>query len=104
MGMSVQLVDFAIQRLQEKLHQRADFLIGALPVFTGKRKQGQRADAVAKAVFDGRTQRLLSFAVAEAARAMALYGPAAVAIHDNGQMARSTRRRRARGVDSHCGK
>ena len=94
----VQLVDFAIERLQEKLHQRADFALRPIPVLAGEREQRQRLDAAAQAELDRRAHGFLAFAMAQAARPAAPLGPAAVAVHDDRDMARNARWRRVRFV------
>jgi hypothetical protein len=48
----VEVVDFAVERLHEQLHERADFVVGPAPVFAGEREQGQRFDAALAAMFD----------------------------------------------------
>jgi hypothetical protein len=87
----VQLVDFAVERSQEELHQRADFALRPVPVLARKSEQRQRLDALAPAEFHRGTHRLLALAVAEAARTVPLLRPAAVAVHDDRDVAWNAR-------------
>ena len=82
----VQLVHFAIQRVQEQLHQRLHLVIRAAPVFAGEREQGQRRDGQFQAAVDGAVDRACAGAVADHARAATAFGPAAVAVHDDGNV------------------
>ena len=62
-------------------------------VYVADRAAPRRADAEARAVLQRRAQRLEPGLVAEAAGAVPGLGPAAVAIHDDGDMARDGWRR-----------
>ena len=73
--------------LAEKLHEEFDFGFGAAPVFDGEGVEGERFDVEAGASFDGGAGGLRSGAVSGDAGEMALLGPAAVAVHDDGDMA-----------------
>ena len=64
-------VDFALERVQEQLHQRADFVFRAAPVLAGKREQRQRLDAVLEAEVDAQVDRARAGAMADDARAAA---------------------------------
>ena len=48
-AIAVEFFDLLLQRLDEKLHQQADFFLRAPPVFGGKREQGQIVDATFEA-------------------------------------------------------
>src|SRR5690606_9486931 len=86
----VQLVDFAVERVDEKLHQRADFLLGPAPVLAREREQGECADPGVQAEIDAQVDRARAGAMADDARPVALLRPAAVAVHDDGQVARDS--------------
>src|SRR5690606_30380567 len=83
-----QLVHFAVEGAHEQLHQCAHFLLRPLPVLAREREQRERLDAAPEAVVDAEVDRARAGTVADAARAVAALGPAAVAVHDDGQVAR----------------
>jgi hypothetical protein len=88
----VQLIDLAVQRLDEQPHQRADFLAGAAPVLAAEGEQGQGFDTPFHALTDAHPHRLDASLVAGLAWQAARLSPAAVAIHDDRDV---TRRRHA---------
>src|SRR5690606_38226216 len=85
--------NLALQRAEEQLHQRADFLLRPAPVLAGEGEQGQHADAAFEAEVDGALGRARAGPVADDARAATALGPAPVAIHDDGQVAGNRRAR-----------
>src|SRR5690606_1190022 len=84
----VQLVHLAVEGLDEQPHQRPHLLAGPPPVLAAEREQRQRADAPAHALADRHAHRLDALAVAGLARQSARAGPAAVAVHDDGDVTR----------------
>ena len=89
--LAVQLVQLLGEVFQQKPHQRANLLGGALPVLSGERIDGQGLDAQVIRMPDNLAQRLHAGLVAKGTRHAALLRPAAVAIHDDGDMARQQR-------------
>ena len=85
---AMQFLDLALQRAQEQFHQAADFLAGPVPVLAGEGEQGQCADCVLQAELDAALDRTRAGAMADDPRPVALLRPAAIAIHDDGQMLR----------------
>src|SRR5690606_23750662 len=83
----VQLLDLAVERGQEQLHQCADLFLGPAPVLAGEREQGQRADALFEAEVDADIDRARAGAMPQRPRPPPLRGPAAVAVHDDCDMA-----------------
>jgi hypothetical protein len=86
----VQFVDLALQRVEEQLHQPADFLFRPCPVLAGEREQGQRLDAAVEADVDAEVDRAGTGTMADQPRTAATFGPAAVAVHDDGKVAWDT--------------
>ncbi len=84
----VEALGLATQRLEEQVHQGADFIGGALPVLTGEGKQGEHLDLGLGTHLDHRPHRIDTGLVAGDARQETLLGPAIVAIHDDRHMAR----------------
>ena len=72
----------------EQHHQRADFGGRALPVLDRKRVKGQDFEAQARRGLDDVADRVDAGAMAFDARQVALAGPAAVAVHDDGDVPR----------------
>src|SRR5579862_7187681 len=72
----------------EQLHEKLDFGFGAAPVFHGEGVKSQRFNLHTGAGFDGAARGFRAFAVAGDAGEMAALGPAAVAVHDHGYVAR----------------
>src|SRR3546814_14602722 len=70
-------------------HQVADLLFGALPVFRRKGIERHRLDAEVAGGAHDRPHRFHPRAMAGDARQVALLRPAAVAVHDDGDMARA---------------
>jgi len=84
----MQLAHFAAQRRHEQLHEEGDFLGRAAPVLGTEGEQGQVADATACRSFDRGAHGIKATAVPGHARQVTLGGPAAVAVHDDGNVAR----------------
>ncbi len=82
----MQLHHFALQRHHEQLHQQGHFFFGAAPVLAGEGEQGQIFHAFFGAIADRRTYRLDPAPMAFDARHEATLGPAAVAVHDDGDV------------------
>ena len=72
----------------EELHQKIGFDFGAAPVFYGEGVEGERFDVEAGAGFDDDARGFGAVAVAGDARQVAALGPAAVAVHDDGDVLR----------------
>src|SRR5690606_30539413 len=84
----LQFLHFTFERVEEQFHQRAHLLLGTAPVFARESEQGQRADAALQAEIDAQVDRARAGAVADHARSLAARRPAAVAVHDDGDVAR----------------
>ena len=80
--------EFALQVFAQKAHQKFHFGLRAAPVFQRKGVQGEARDMQARASLDDDARGLHSGAVAGNARQMAALRPAAVAIHDDGEVLR----------------
>ena len=78
---------FLAQIFAQKLHQEFDFGFGAAPIFNGEGIEGEGLDLEARAGFDGSAGRLRARAVTGDARKMTLLGPAAIPVHDDGDVA-----------------
>ena len=74
----------------KELHEEFNFGFGAAPVFDGEGVESERFDIETRASFDGDAGGLRAVTVTGDAREMALLGPAAVAIHDNGDVTGET--------------
>ena len=81
----------ALERAEEQLHQRADFLFGPPPVLAGEREQGQCLDAGFEAEVDADVHRAGAGAMADHARPATPLRPAAVAVHDDCDVPRQLR-------------
>ena len=73
---------------RKQAHQKIDFRFGPPPIFQGKRVQGQRRNVQPRAGFDHGARRLHPGAVAGHARQMPPLRPAAIAVHDDGDVLR----------------
>jgi hypothetical protein len=76
----------------QELHQKVNFGFGAAPVFYGKGVESKGFNFEARTGFDSGASRLRADAVAGDARQMTLLRPAAVAVHDYGDMAWQARK------------
>src|SRR5688572_4491951 len=83
-----QRVQLGPQIALEKPHQRADLTGRTLPVLYGERIQREYADAETRGGLDRITDGIDAGAVSLDARQMPLRGPAAVAVHDDGDVCR----------------
>ena len=79
-------LDIADDEPLEQAHQIADLVLGPLPVFGREGVEGQRLDAQVAGRAHDVADRLDPRAMPGDARQVALLGPAAVAIHDDGDM------------------
>src|SRR4029077_20350994 len=79
--------------LFKQMHQSEDFTFGTLPIFRRERVKGEILDFQIAAAFHAFTNGLGSSFVTLDARETARFGPATVAIHDDGDMARNDRGR-----------
>ena len=85
----VQLVDFVVERLEEAAHQHRDLFLRPLPVLAREREQRQHLDAAARAVLDDLLDGAHAHAMTGRTRQRARSGPAAVAVHDDRDVARN---------------
>ena len=85
---AVQFFHFAVEHMQEEFHQCADFFRRTIPVFTGKCEQGQAGDSALDAEFHADANRFRAGTMAEATGTMTTFGPATIAVHDDGKMFR----------------
>src|SRR5690606_30959111 len=83
----VQFGDLAVQRIHEELHQGPGLCARTAPVLAGEGEQGQCPDAALKTEVDADVDRACAGAMADGAGPPALFRPAAVAVHDDGQVA-----------------
>jgi len=84
----VEALGLTTQGPEEQIHQGTDFLGRALPVFTGKREQGQHFDLGLGAHLDHCPYRIDTRFVPGDARQEAFFRPAIIPIHDDRDMAR----------------
>src|SRR5207342_2283342 len=94
---AVEFVDLALERTQEQLHQCADFVFRTSPVLAGKCEQGERLDAGFETEIDAQVDGTRAGAVADHAWPAASLRPAAVAVHDDGEMAGNRAHQAGRG-------
>src|SRR5207253_6220900 len=83
----VHLVDLALHRLVEQAHERAHLRAGPRPVLGRERVDRQRVHTEGLAGLEHAFDRAHAGAVAEAGRVAAAAGPAAVAVHDDSDVA-----------------
>jgi len=88
-AVGVQLADLALERGHEMPHEERHFFHGPAPVFGAEREKRQIFDARARARLDGRTHRIDAARMARYARQTSLRRPAAVAVHDDRDVARN---------------
>ncbi len=79
---------FLAQIFAKQAHQKIDFRFGAAPVFHGKSVESQGGNSEPRAGFNHRASRLNSRAMSGDARQVTALRPAAVSIHDDGNMLR----------------
>jgi hypothetical protein len=92
-----QLADLAPQRADEQLHQRRHLVGGTAPVLGTEREQRQVLDAAFPAGLQRGAHGVDAAGVPEHARLAPGLRPAAVAVHDDGDVPRHKRRRRVAG-------
>jgi len=85
-SLGIQLFQFAVNHRPEYLQQSLDLVLGAGPVFSGKSINGEVLDPEIHAAFDHPAQVFGTGTVTFNARHAAALRPAAVAIHDNGNV------------------
>ena len=83
-----QLRRLFLQETLEQVHQCENFALRALPVFRGKGIESEELDPQIAAAFDAGAHRVGAFLVALDPGQSALLRPAAVAIHDDGDVPR----------------
>ena len=83
---AVKVFHLAVTEFQQQPHQHADFFGGALPVFRRKRVKRKHFYPEVAAFPDDCAHRFHTRAVAHCAGQAALFGPAAVSVHDDGHM------------------
>jgi hypothetical protein len=74
------------QIMAQQLHERAHFVLGPAPVVAGERKQRELGDAEIRRRFDDAPRRGDARPVSGRSRQTATQRPAAVAVHDNGDV------------------
>jgi hypothetical protein len=84
---TIQRIDLFFECIDEQVHDQADLLARTPPVFAAESKQGERLDTLVNARLDHPAHRLDALAVTNGARQHARTCPAAVTIHDDGDMA-----------------
>ena len=89
-AVAVELGEVAADEDAHEVEQTLDLLVGARPVLRGEAEQRQVADAAAHREADRAAQRFDAAAMALAARHAVRVRPAAVAVHDDGDMTRQT--------------
>ena len=77
---------FAFQIFAEQAHQEIHFGLGAAPVFEREGVEGEARQLQARAGFDDFARGFYSGAVSGDARQVAALRPAAVAVHDDGEV------------------
>ena len=82
------LIDGFVQILFKQRHNRLHLVCRTFPVFRGKRVDCQILDTEILAVGRNAAERLRACRVAHFARQPALFCPASVAVHDDGDMPR----------------
>ena len=87
-AVGMQLVDLAVERVHEQVHEARDFVSGPVPVLAREGKQGQRFDAAPRAFLDRHARRLESRPMSGGARNALGLRPASVAVHDDRDMPR----------------
>ncbi len=81
--------DFLFQRQHEQLHQHRDFFLRAAPVFAAEGEQCEELHAPFGTGLDDFSHRFNSALVPGYTGQETLLGPPAIAIHDDGNMARN---------------
>ena len=84
----VHVADFFFQIRHEQAHEAADFFLWAFPVLGAEGKEAQLRNAHFCAGLDNVTHSLCARGMAQSGGHEALFGPATVAIHDDGNVLR----------------
>src|SRR5262249_44625726 len=87
-ALAVQTIHVRADGLPHQAHQRLHLVGGATPILGGEGVDGEHRDGVVVAEPDGAPQRLDPGTVAQGAWQVALGRPAAIAIHDDGDVPR----------------
>ena len=87
----VQLRRFGLEIVDEIFHQRIHFVLGAVPILGGKSVEREIFDAEFARRANDRPRRFRALPMTLDARQAALLRPAAVAVHDDGDMLRQRR-------------
>ena len=82
---------FLDEILLQQGHEEVEFRLGALPVLAAEAVERELADAEPAAFLDGGADAVGAAGVAFDARQAALLRPAAVAVHDDGDVLRQPR-------------
>jgi hypothetical protein len=90
-AVGVQPRHFLLQHGDEQLHQEADFFLGPPPILAAEGEQGQVLDAQLAATAGHRAHRVDALAMPRHPRQEAALRPAAVAVHDHGDVPRDRR-------------
>lgn len=93
-ALGMQFGHFFGHGFEEQVHQAADFIRRAIPVFGRESENRQYLDATLRAGTHAAFQRLQPFAMTGQTRHEAFFGPAAIAIHHDGHMLGHRGRRR----------
>ena len=78
--------DFFFKVLNEQAHEGGDLVVGAAPVFGAEGEQGEVRYAFVQTGLDQIRHQARAFDVADGARHEALFRPASIAIHDDGDV------------------
>lgn len=81
-------VDLFLQIGHEQVHEAGDFFFGTFPVFGAEGEQAQVGNAHFGAAFDDVSHPLGARSMAQGRWHQALFGPAPIAIHDDGYVLR----------------
>ena len=84
----VQFINFGRKEIQNQLHQRADFLLRALPVLRREGVDAQRLNLQVVGMADDFAQGFRALPMPHRHVQPMLFRPAAVAVHDDGDVAR----------------
>ena len=87
----MQFCDFTVERAEKQLDQHLDLSLWALPVFTAEGEQRQVPDAFFRACNNKLANALHAAPVSGDSRQPALPCPAAVAVHNDGDVPRMYR-------------
>ena len=91
-AVGMQLRDLLLERTREEIHQDRDFIGGPAPVLAREREERQVFDALLDCRTHRGAHRFDALAMSGDAREQPLVRPAAVAVHDDGDMSRDDSR------------